>query len=68
MGERGGENVPAERKEGRSGEGRGGGGGFVKRSPCPLSPSRLGISNSETAEVPSLPLPPLSFSWSAQTP
>lgn len=66
MGERGGENVPAKRKEGRSGEGRGGG-GFVKRSPCPLSPSRLGISNSEIAEVVSLPLPPLFFSWSAQT-
>lgn len=59
MGKCGGENVPEKRKEGmkegRSGEGRGGG-GFVKRSPCPLSASRLGISNSEIEEVVSLPL------------
>lgn len=63
MSERGGENVPEKRKEGRSGGGRGG--GFVKRSPCPLSPSRLGINNSEITEVISLPLLPLFFSWSA---
>lgn len=61
-------NVLGKRKEGRSGGGRGGGGGFVKRSPCPLSPSRLGISNSEITEVVSLSIPPLFFPWSAQTP
>lgn len=57
--------MPEKRKEGRSGGGRGGG-GFVKRSPCPLSPSQLGISSREITEVVSLPLPPLFCSWSAQ--